>query len=276
MPKVDLNADLGESESLLPSDVAILASVTSANVACGFHAGSREVMEATCRAAVERGVTIGAHVSYRDRDGFGRRVLDVTEDRLLADIVEQCTTLAEVAASVGGVVAYVKPHGALYHRMGVDPGVASVVVAALETSGVAMLLAQAGSVVIEVARRSGVDVAREAFADRSYRADGTLVPRIEPGAVIDDPGEMARRGLSLVGRSGVEGVDGSWVSVECESLCVHGDSPGAADAAHAIRVALESAGVTIGPFVPAGRSERSERSERSGRLGRLGRLGRRA
>jgi 5-oxoprolinase (ATP-hydrolysing) subunit A len=251
MPKVDLNADLGESDSVLPSDLAILDQVTSANVACGFHAGSRSVMEGTCRAALQRDVTIGAHVSYRDREGFGRRTLEVSDSRLLADIVEQCAILSEVLESLGGTVSYVKPHGALYNRMGVDPQVAAVVVAAVQRSGIPVVLALAGTVVLDLARRSGVTVAREGFADRAYRSDGSLEPRGRPGAVIDDPHEVARRGVSLVVHGGIETVEGSWLAVECDSLCVHGDTPGAAAAASATRTALESAGVTLGSFVPA-------------------------
>jgi 5-oxoprolinase (ATP-hydrolysing) subunit A len=250
MPKVDLNADLGESDSVLPSDLAILDQVTSANVACGFHAGSRSVMEGTCRAALERGVAVGAHVSYRDRDGFGRRALDIPNGQLLADIVEQCVILSEVLESLGGTVSYVKPHGALYHRMGVDREVASAVVAAVRDSDIPVVVAQAGTLVVELAQRSGVGVAREAFADRAYRADGTLVPRDRPGSVIDSPDEVARRGVSLVVDGGIETDDGSWLAVECDSLCVHGDTPGAAVAASATRAALEAAGVTVGSFIP--------------------------
>jgi UPF0271 protein len=253
MPKVDLNADLGESDSVLPSDLAILDQVTSANVACGFHAGSRPVMEGTCRSALERGVVIGAHVSYRDREGFGRRPLDVPDSRLLADIVEQCTILSEVLEPLGGTVAYVKPHGALYHRMGIDPQVASVVMAGLRATGIPVLLAQAGTVIVELAQRSGVGVAREGFADRAYQSDGTLVPRSQEDSVIDDPDEVARRGLSLVANGGIETVDGSWLSVQCDSLCVHGDTPGAAAAAASTRATLESAGVTIESFLASGR-----------------------
>jgi 5-oxoprolinase (ATP-hydrolysing) subunit A len=245
---VDLNADLGEADSLLPSDLAILSSVTSANVACGFHAGSREVMLATCRAAVDRGVVVGAHVSYRDREGFGRRPLEVAAEVLLADLVEQLEALAAEADRAGTAVAYAKPHGALYHRMGIDREVAEVVVEALGRGEVGTLLAPPGSTVVEVARSAGLSVALEAFADRAYRADGTLVPRGEPGAVVDDPSEVARRAVSLVVDGRVRGEDGSWVAVACDSLCIHGDTLGAAEAVGAVREALGSAGVSIAPF----------------------------
>jgi 5-oxoprolinase (ATP-hydrolysing) subunit A len=254
---VDLNADLGEAESLLPSDLAILASVTSANIACGFHAGTREVMLATCRAAVERRVVVGAHVSYRDREGFGRRPLDVPAAQLRADLEEQLEALAVEAGRAGTTVAYVKPHGALYHRMGSDPEVAGVVVASLRTSGVGTLLAPPGSLVVELATSVGITVALEAFADRAYRTDGTLVARDQPGAVIEDPSEVARRAVSLVTGGGVEGVDDSWVEVACDSLCVHGDTPGAVAAVAAVREALGSAGVTLAPFAVAKPGPRS-------------------
>ncbi len=251
---MDLNADLGEADSLLPSDLAILASVTSANIACGFHAGSAEVMLATCRAAVEHGVVVGAHVSYRDREGFGRRPLDVPAERLLADLLEQLDALAVEAGRAGTAVTYVKPHGALYHRMGSDPEVAGVVVASLEAAGVGVLLAAPGPVVADAARSARITVALEAFADRAYRIDGTLLPRDRNGAVIDDPSEVARRAVSLVCRNGVEGADGSWVEVTCDSLCLHGDTPGADAAAVAVRAALESAGITVAPFASVHRT----------------------
>jgi len=249
VPTVDLNADLGEGETVLPSDLAILGSVSSANLACGFHAGSRGVMEALCRAAVEAGVTVGAHVSYRDREGFGRRPLDVAPDRLLADLVEQIETLATAADQASTSVKYVKPHGALYHRMGVDREVAEVVVVALVTCGVSTLLAPPGSTVVKVAAAAGLTVAFEGFVDRAYLTDGSLVPRHRPGAVIDDAERSAARAVSIVTGGGITADDGSWVPLACDSLGVHGDTPGAAAAAVAVRSALVSASVVIAPFV---------------------------
>lgn len=248
---VDLNADLGESETVTRSDLAILATVTSANVACGFHAGSRRVMRATAEAARARQVAIGAHVSYRDRAGFGRRRLDLPTDQLLADLVEQITDLVDEVAAAGGAVQYVKPHGALYNVMAVDRQVADVVVEAVRWSGAGILVAQPGTVAAEQARRSGLTVVAEAFPDRGYQADGRLVPRQQPGALVTDPAEVARRAVSLVTRGGVRAIDGSWVAVAADTLCVHGDSPNAAAAAVTVRQALDAAGVTVRSFVPS-------------------------
>ena len=245
---VDLNADLGEAETLLPSDLAVLDWVTSANLSCGFHAGNLTVIEASLVAAHQRGVAIGAHVSYRDREGFGRRPREVPAARLRADIVEQYGILAGIAATAGGSVPYIKPHGALYHRMGVDEAVAAVVVDAVRECGVTMLVAQAGSVVEGLATRAGLEVIAEGFADRGYLADGRLVPRGDPDAVFDDPQVVAQRAISLVTREGIEAADGSWLPVTCETLCVHGDTPSASESARDTRMALEAAGVTIRSF----------------------------
>jgi UPF0271 protein len=248
---IDLNADLGEADNLAPADVAVLDSISSASIACGFHAGSPEVMRATSVAARARGVTIGAHVSYRDRAGFGRRDMEVAPDQLQADIEEQVALLRQVtaAADVDAEVAYVKPHGALYNRMGGDPDTASVVIEAVRRCDPpVMLLAQAGTDVIGRGRDAGLVVVGEAFCDRAYRPDGSLLPRSEPGAVITDPDEVARRAVSLVLDGGIEAVDGYWLAIMADSLCVHGDSPGAAESTRAVRAALIEAGITIRPF----------------------------
>jgi len=250
MDTVDLNADLAEGEVLTAGDRAVLGLVTSANLACGFHAGNRAVMRAAVQICHDQGIAVGAHVSYRDREGFGRRPVDQPHARLVADIVEQCAVLAEAAAAVGATVAYVKPHGALYNRMGVDPDVAEAVVEAVAGHPSRVLVAQPGTVVVGRAHRSGVRVVLEAYPDRGYLPTGLLVPRTEPGAVITDPAEVATRALALVERGGVEAVDGSWTTVAAETLCLHGDSPGAADVARTVRSALDGAGITVRPFTP--------------------------
>lgn len=250
---MDLNADLGESEKVLRTDVALLAVVTSANVACGFHAGSATVMRGICQVALERGVAIGAHVSYRDRAGFGRRPVDVEEAQLEADLVEQVTALSDVARGVGTWVGYVKPHGALYTRMGVDPEVASVVIRAVRRSftrgETPVLVAQSGTDIVDRARKAGVTVVEEAFPDRTYRPDGGLVDRRQAGSVIEDPEAVARRAHSMVIRGGIEAVDGSWVALHVDSLCVHGDTPRAVESAAAVMRLLEGAGYSIRAFV---------------------------
>ena len=247
---VDLNADLAEGNELSPADVAILMSVTSVSLACGFHAGNRDLMRDTAAAALARDVVIGAHVSFRDREGFGRRTMEVTAARLIDDIVEQCEVLDEEVASVGGMVAFVKPHGALYNLMGTDSSTAAAVVDAVARHRSRVLVAQAGSAVVDLARLANVRLVPEGFPDRAYLADGRLAPRHDSGAVIDDPAAVARRAVSLVDRGGVEAVDGTWTPVEVETLCIHGDSPHAPATAREVRAALETRGIILTPFVP--------------------------
>jgi KipI family sensor histidine kinase inhibitor len=250
MVEVDLNADLGEGEVFSSADLGVLGSVTSVSLACGFHAGNRRVMRAAAAASLSRGVIIGAHVSFRDRDGFGRRTIDVQPTQLVNDIVEQCAVLSEEVDAAGGTVAYVKPHGALYNRMGADPIIAASVVEAVSRQNNRVLVAQAGTAVVEVALRAGLRVVLEGFPDRGYLADGRLVPRRDPGARVDDPSVAAQRAVSLVIRGGVEAIDGAWAQINVETLCIHGDAPNAADAARRVRSALEAEGITLRPFHP--------------------------
>jgi UPF0271 protein len=253
MVTVDLNADLAEGERLTSMDLALLDVVTSASLACGFHAGNRAVMQATAAACLARGVTIGAHVSYRDRGGFGRRPVHREPSLLVDDIIEQCEVLCGEVDAAGGEVAYVKPHGALYNQMGVDAVVAASVVEALARQGIRVLVAQGGTVVAERARRAGLRVVLEGFPDRGYRSDGLLAGRGDPGALISDPAVVGRRAVSLVNRGGVRAIDGAWTAIELETLCVHGDAPDAAEIARAARSALTAGGITVRPFVPNGR-----------------------
>ncbi len=225
MVAVDLNADLAEGEVFTPADLALASSVTSVSIACGFHAGNRAVMRATAQACVARGVIIGAHVSFRDRDGFGRRNLDVEPDRLVRDIVEQCAVLAEEVESARGTVAYIKPHGALYHQMGFDPMVAASVVEAVSHFGHRLLVAQPGTVVIGLAHDAGLRTVPEGFPDRGYVPDGRLAPRNRPDALVDDPGATARRAVTMVEQVGIEAVDGSWNPLTVETLCIHREAP---------------------------------------------------
>jgi UPF0271 protein len=248
MRAVDLNADLAEGEMLSPGDLGVLDAVTSASLACGFHAGDPDLMRTTAAACVTRGVVVGAHVSYRDREGFGRRALAVPPAVLVHDIVDQWEVLAVQVGAVGTQIAFVKPHGALYHRMGVDPTVAASVVEAVRQVGGGVLVAQAGTVVVDPARKAGLRVVPEGFPDRAYLADGRLAPRHEPGALIEDPEVVGHRALSLAREGGLEAADGTWTAVEAETLCLHGDSPGAAETARAVRAALERAGVVVRAF----------------------------
>jgi UPF0271 protein len=248
---VDLNADLGESYGAwrLGDDDALLAIVTSANVACGFHAGDPVTIRRTCAAAVARGVTIGAQVSYHDLAGFGRREMVVPPDELEAEILYQIAALDGVARAEGGRVGYVKPHGALYNRAARDPDQAAAVAAAVASYDAGLpLLTLPGSATARAAEEAGLPVISEAFADRAYSDDGSLVPRGRPGAVLTDPQLVAARVSRLVTSGSIESVTGTQLALRARSVCVHGDTPGAVLLATAVRAALEQAGVTVGPF----------------------------
>ena len=248
---MDLNSDLGEGYGrwALGDDAALLEVVTSANVACGFHAGDPATIDRTVRAAVERGVSIGAQVSYPDLAGFGRREMDVAPADLTADVLYQLGALEAFARAAGSRVRYVKPHGALYNRIVHDPVQAAAVVEAVRRYDPALpLLTLPGSAAMDAAREAGVPAVAEGFADRAYTADGRLVSRREAGAVVHDPERVAARALVMATEHRVEAVDGTQVAVEVRSLCVHGDTPGAVDLARQVRAALEQAGVTLEPF----------------------------
>lgn len=251
MARIDLNADLGEGFGVwrLGDDDAMLRIVTSANVACGFHAGDPAGLLRVCRSAAERGVRIGAQVSYRDLAGFGRRFIDVATDDLVADVVYQIGALQAIARASGSAVSYVKPHGALYNAIVTHREQAAAVADAVRMVDPALpVLGLAGSAFFEEAARRGLRTVAEAFADRAYRADGQLVSRREPGAVLHDPAAIAERVLGMVTSGRVTGAGGASVSVDVESVCVHGDSPGAAQIAAAVRDRLQAAGVEIGAF----------------------------
>lgn len=250
--RIDLNADLGEAFGRWRlDDSAMLDVVTSASIACGFHAGDPQVMREMVAAASQRGVAIGAHPSYPDLVGFGRRELAASPAEIEADVIYQIGALRGVCASHGARLRYVKPHGALYNRAARDAAAADAIVRAVRGVDASLvLLALAGSEMVRAAERGGVRVAREAFVDRAYRADGTLVPRSEPGAVLSDIGLVAERALRMVRDSEVEAMDGTVIRVEPNSLCAHGDGPEALAIVTAVRVRLEGAGITIAPFVP--------------------------
>ena len=222
---MDLNADLGEE---VTDDAGLLAVVTSANVACGFHAGTRATMQAVCAEAVRRGVVVGAQVSYADRENFGRVALDVAPGLLRTQVAEQVGVLSEIAVAEGGRVAYLKPHGALYHRVAVD---AVQAVAVLDGSGDLPVLGMPGSRLLALAGERGRGVRTEGFPDRGYTDDGGLLPRDAPGALVTDADRVAGRAVEL--------------AAEVASVCVHGDSPGAVATAVAVRRALEEAGLDV-------------------------------
>ncbi|GCB54297.1 LamB/YcsF family protein [Rhodococcus erythropolis] len=248
---VDLNSDLGEGFGAwtLGDDDAMLELVTSANIACGFHAGDPTTLLATCKSAATRGVRIGAQVGYRDLAGFGRRFIDMSPKDLTADVIYQIGALDGLARVAGSRVAYVKPHGALYNAIVHHRRQARAVVAAVVAYDSSLpVLGLPGSVFLEEAREAGLDVVAEAFADRAYTAEGTLVPRTESGAVLHDPALVAERVRRMVVDGELDAVDGSTLKITAESVCVHGDSPAAVDMAAAIRDLLESSDVEITPF----------------------------
>ncbi|UNK70568.1 5-oxoprolinase subunit PxpA [Microbacterium sp. H1-D42] len=251
MASIDLNSDLGENtaERMVSDDAAMLEIVTSANVSCGLHAGTPEGIRQTLAAAVARGVVIGAHPSYDDRANFGRTPTDLDAVTLQALVEEQLGALADMAVAVGAAVDYVKPHGALYNTIARDERQAAAVVAAIRAVDPRlMLLGLAGGVVLEVGSRAGLQVASEAFADRAYLPDGTLVPRTEGGAVLHDAHEVAERMLRFAETGMIRAIDGTDVRVDAQSICVHGDSPGAVTMAAGIRGLLSDAGVDLAPF----------------------------
>jgi len=249
MAPVDLNSDLGESFGAwrMGDDDAMFPLVTSANLACGFHAGDPATMLAACRSAARHGVAIGAHPSYRDLAGFGRRDMEVPADQLHADVLYQVSALVGIAAHAGTTVRYLKPHGALYNRIAVDLEVAEIV--ADVARGLDLpVLGLPGSAIETACRQARIGFVAEAFADRGYLADGTLAPRGLAGALITDAADVAARAVRMVVDGVIVAVDGTELAVRPASLCVHGDTPGAVALARAVRVALNDAGVEVSAF----------------------------
>ncbi|HEX5114504.1 MAG TPA: 5-oxoprolinase subunit PxpA [Pseudonocardiaceae bacterium] len=249
---IDLNSDLGEGFGAwgLTDDDALLDVVTSANVACGFHAGDPSIMRAVCVSAVERGVVIGAQVSYRDLAGFGRRFIEVPPSVLADDVLYQIGALEAFARAAGGRVGYVKPHGALYNATVHHDGQAKAVVAAVRAYGSLPVLGLPGSRLLAEAEAAGLECVQEAFADRGYTPQATLVPRTEPNALLTDTAAVVERAVRLAERGEIVAVDGTVLASSARSLCLHGDTPGAVGHTTAVREALTSAGIAISPFVP--------------------------
>ncbi|HEY3113176.1 MAG TPA: 5-oxoprolinase subunit PxpA [Gemmatimonadaceae bacterium] len=248
---IDLNADLGEGfgESRLEADGALLDLVSSANVACGFHAGDVMTMRDTVRAARERHVTIGAHPSYPDIPGFGRRELGLPAKEIARHVEYQIRTLADICSLHGARLSYVKPHGALYNRAVWDEKVADVIAETIARTNPSLsLLGLPDSEMSRAAERARLQFVNEAFVDRAYRKDGTLVPRSEPNAVIHDVQSAVQRAVMLVRMHHITAQDGSEVRIHAQSLCVHGDNPDSTSMLRSLRGRLEAAGVTIAPF----------------------------
>jgi len=254
MLTIDINSDLGESFGAwkMGDDSAMLDVVSSANVACGFHAGDPAGILKTVKAAAERGVAIGAHVGYRDLAGFGRRNMDPSSEELIGDVIYQIGALQGLAKAAGTRVTYVKPHGALYNTIAIDARQAADVIAAIRAIDPSLvLMALAGSQLVEQARTAGLTVVAEAFADRAYTPEGNLVSRREKGSVLHDPELVAQRMLRMVRDGAIEAIDGTMTKIDAQSICVHGDSPGAVAIAQRLRALLEESGHAVQPFAPA-------------------------
>jgi UPF0271 protein len=240
---VDLNADLGEGA---PDDAELLTLVSSANIACGWHAGDARLMQATVTAALARGVAIGAHPSYLDREHFGRREMQLAPADVRADLIYQIGALDALVRAAGGRLHHVKPHGALYNQAARDPVLADAVASAvLDVDPSLALYGLAGSELLRAAERAGLRAVAEVFADRGYRADGSLVPRSQPGALIHDSDEAVARTLRMVRDGSVVAITGETVPLQAQTVCLHGDGPHALAFARALHAALTEAGVQL-------------------------------
>lgn len=258
MAELDLNSDVGEGFGVWTSgdDHRLLGVVTSANVACGFHAGDASTMRRVCTRAAELGVAIGAQVSYQDLAGFGRRFIDVDPIELADEVLYQIGALEAFARAAGCRVGYVKPHGALYNATVRHAEQASAVVDGVRAFGELPVLGLPGSKLLAAAERAGLRPVLEAFADRGYQPDGTLVPRAAEGALLTDSHAVVERALRLAAAGEIVAVDGSVLRVEAHSLCLHGDTPGAVRHAEAVRTELTARGVALRPFVADGSTSR--------------------
>ena len=251
MRTIDLNCDLGESYGrwALGDDEAMLELASSANVACGFHAGDPTVMRRTVATARDRGVGIGAHPGYADLRGFGRTAMSVPAEDVANDVLYQLGALGAICRAEGAELRHVKPHGALYITMAHDAELAAAVVGAVAAfdAGLALLV-PAGSLAADVAADAGLRIVREAFLDRAYGPDGNLAPRHAPGSVLEDPEMVAARAVRLATEGTVAAADGTELDLQPETLCLHGDTPGAVELARGVTAALERAGVRIARF----------------------------
>ncbi|MFG1838449.1 LamB/YcsF family protein [Micromonospora sp. NPDC049175] len=248
---MDLNADLGEGFGIwrLGDDEALLSLVTSANVACGFHGGDPSTMRRVCEGAARRGVAVGAQVGYRDLAGFGRRHIAYDFAELRDEVTYQLGALDAFCRLFGTRVRYLKPHGALYHAASTNESQAAAVVAAVTGYDPELpVLCLPGSTLAQLAVGAGLPVVAEAFADRAYLPNGALVPRGTPGAVITDPEQVAERAARMATERIVVAVDGTAIPCSVDSICVHGDTPGAVSAAELVRASLIDANITLAPF----------------------------
>lgn len=248
---IDLNCDMGESFGVysLGNDAALMPLITSANIACGFHAGDPLIIDRTVKLAREHGVAVGAHPGFRDPAGFGRRVLDATPAEVEADVLYQIGAVAAFARAQGITLAHVKAHGALYNVAAVRPEIARAIARAIaHLDANLIMVGLAGSAMMAAAEEHGLPVAREGFADRAYDKDGTLRSRREPGSVHEDPRRVAQQALELVTNQAVTTPEGERVPLSVDTICIHGDHPAAVENARAVRELLERNGITLSPL----------------------------
>ncbi|MCL6558436.1 MAG: LamB/YcsF family protein [Firmicutes bacterium] len=248
--KIDLNCDLGESFGAfrIGNDEEVIRYISSANVACGFHAGDPRVMEKTVMLAKKYGVAVGAHVGYPDLAGFGRREMRLSYEEARTDIIYQLGALFAFCRAAQVPLCHVKPHGAMYNMANREESLSRAIVdAILAVDGELLLFAQAGSLLAATARKAGLRVVSEAFADRAYREDGTLADRSAPGSVIEDPQKVLQRVLRMVLHGKVETINGQEISVEAQTICVHGDNPNSLALVVALREGLQVAGIVVSP-----------------------------
>ncbi|HHW27884.1 MAG TPA: LamB/YcsF family protein [Firmicutes bacterium] len=254
MPYIDLNTDTGESFGrwVLGDDERLLSYVTSANIACGLHAGDPVVMDRVSGICAEKGVSIGAHPGYPDLQGFGRREIKMAPSEIESFIVYQVGAVKAFARSLGKPLTHVKPHGSLYNMAASDEKIAAAVARGVarcvEPGETIILVGLAGSLSLEAARKVGLPYAAEGFCDRAYNSDGSLVSRLKPGSVLHDPDQIAERAVAMVNQGSVISYDGKPVNINVDTLCIHSDTPGAPDIARAVREALERAGVDVLPL----------------------------
>jgi UPF0271 protein len=245
---IDFNSDLGEGAG---TDMGLMPLITSANIACGGHAGNENTMRTTVELAMRNKVAIGAHPGYPDRERFGRVAMDIPAGELIESIRRQVDSLVGVASRMGARVTHVKAHGALYNQGERDATTARNIIFGVQaaTGGHDLVIvAPPGSAMVQEASGMGMNVAREGFVDRAYEADGTLQSRSIAGSVLTDPADAVRQALSFVKDGGVTAVDGTFLKLAVDTLCVHGDTPGAPDIARAVRDALNKAKVKVAPF----------------------------
>ena len=248
---IDLNCDMGESYGryILGDDIALLDVITSANIACGFHAGDPVVMASTVQQAVKKGVAIGAHPGYPDLQGFGRRAMALSPSDLSAVILYQISALAGFAQVEGTRLTHVKPHGALYNTAIRDKDTAEAIVRAVQSFDPSLVVVTLpGSILYLTAVEQNLRVAAEGFADRAYQADGSLLPRGQSGAVIHEPDLIAKRAVRMVTQQSIRSITGEDIEIRIDTLCVHGDTPGATEIALSVREAMQVVGVTLTPF----------------------------